>query len=530
MKSKIIGLLFLGCIQALFSQNIEPEWVNIEPTRGSDTKVLFDASGNIISFGETYHPGPVIGMITMKYDTDGNLLWQNKYDTYAIESIQDCIADAEGSVYSLCNSVDPFVFLSRFALVKYSAAGDTLWTFYYGGTQQITSAASDLLIDETGNIYVTGNVKYLETNDFGLMLLKLSPSGEILWESIYTEGSYGFTGLSARIIDSTFYLWGRTGSPQGTRLCCLTLEMNGNVLDFNVTDPYSDNFLTYYHIDEKGDFMVGDQCCEYKVTKFNSKGVKMWQYIKPVLNANPTGVNARLTCIKTDSENNVYAAGQYYVNDTFYTVVTTKLNELGDTIWERMLSIPDMSGASPNAMVFSNDKIFITGTISRLLPYNNYEFLLLQYDNEGNLDIGGRSDLEGTKNTAQGAAILENYLALSGTWYPDTATISSQQIVAKFNLPTSSVFQPSKSVQDIQIIPNPFRISVALSLEHRGGLQKGVLELLDAQGNLLFQRSVSLAPGNNFIEVDAFGDLPSGLYCFQVAAPGVTYVSKAIKL
>jgi len=88
LKSKITCLLLLGCIQVLVSQNIEPEWVRMEPTGGNDSKVFFDAFGNIITLGETYNPGPVLGMITMKYDSDGNKLWQNKYDTPATETIQ----------------------------------------------------------------------------------------------------------------------------------------------------------------------------------------------------------------------------------------------------------------------------------------------------------------------------------------------------------------------------------------------------------------------------------------------------------
>lgn len=525
MKSKIIGLLFLGCIQALFSQNIEPEWVRMEPTGGNDSKVFFDAFGNIITLGETYNPGPVLGMVTMKYDMEGNVLWKNKYDTPATETIQDCVSDAEGSVYSLCNSS------SRFVLVKYSADGDTLWTFYYSTSQPITCAARDLLIDDAGNIYVTGNIKYTEINDFGLILLKLSPSGEVLWESIYTEGSYGFTGLATRIINDTFYVWGRNGSPQGTRLCCLQVNMDGNALDFNVTQPYSDDFSTYYHIDEKGNFLIGDQCCEYKITKFDSKGGLMWQYIKPVVTPNPTGVNARLTCIKTDEENNVYTGGQYYVNDTFYTIVTTKFNESGDLIWQKVFSISDMSGASPTAMVIESDKVSITGTISRFLPYTNYEFLILQYNKEGHLLTGDRSEFTGVANYSSAIAVAADKVVLTGINYPDSFTEYAKQIVAKFNLPTSSIFQPFSVVHDIQIVPNPFSTSVALSLKkHQGGPQQGVLELLDAQGRLLSQRSVALAPGNNFIEVDAFGNLPAGLYCFRVVASGITYVSKAIKL
>lgn len=526
MKSKIIGLLFWGCIQALFSQNIEPEWVRMEPTGGNDSKVFFDPFGNIITLGETYNPGPVLGMVTMKYDMEGNLLWKNKYDTPATETIQDCISDAEGSVYSLCNSS------SRFVLVKYSADGDTLWTFYYNSSQPITCAARDLLTDDAGNIYVTGNIKYTEINDFGLMLLKLSPSGEILWESIYTEGSYGFTGLATRIINDTFYVWGRNGSAQGTRLCCLQVNMDGNALDFNVTQPYSDDFSTYYHIDEKGNFLIGDQCCEYKITKFDSKGGLMWQYIKPSIDTFPPNTAvARLTAISTDLNNNVYAVGPYYFNDTInIQVLTTKLDEEGNIVWERPFHSPSIHATYPFKSYINNENLIISGEASLSPPAIDFDFLLLQYNLDGVLILGGRADLNGKRNSGRWLLGNDSIIVVAGIGEPEVFLSEPvQQIVAKFNLPTSSIFQPSKSVQDIQIIPNPFRTSVALSLEHQGSPQQGVLELLDAQGRVVYQKYVSLAPGNNFIEVDAFGDLPSGLYCFRIVASGVTYVSKAIK-
>lgn len=205
----VIFTLFSKLVPA---QNIDPEWVRFETTDGNDVKVFLDAERNVITLGQTYTPGPVLGMITMKYDAQGNLLWKNKYDTFTTEFIKDCVIDDEGSVYSMCSSIDPALFYGRFALVKYSAGGDTLWTFYYGGNDAITNEASDLLLTEDGNILIAGNLTYVDENDYGLILLKISPAGEVLWQAIYTEGNYGFSSLGVRQAGDVYYVWGRNGS------------------------------------------------------------------------------------------------------------------------------------------------------------------------------------------------------------------------------------------------------------------------------------------------------------------------------
>lgn len=526
-------ILFALFFIPLYAQNIDPEWVRYETTDGNDVKVYLDSEGNVITLGQTYTPGPVLGIITMKYDAQGNLLWKNKYDTFTTEFIKDCVIDSTGAVYSLCSSIDPVLFYGRFALIKYSATGDTLWTLYYGGNQAITNNASDLLLTEDGNILVAGNLIYVDENDSGLMLLKISPAGVVLWEAVYTEGNYGFASLGVRRVDDAYYVWGRNGSAEGTRFCCMQVDTQGTITDFNVTAPYADYFDTYFTIDRKGDFLVGDHCCQYKLTKYSAAGDSLWQYLKPVEpdTFGPNVAVARLTSIDVDSANNVYAVGPYYIDEIAQKVIlTTKFDESGNVIWQKPFISTEIYGSYPFNINALENNVTIGGEAGLPLPGGGSEFLLLQYDLDGNLLIGGESDIDGYKNFTKGLTKRGNTIVLGGIWNPPSSLDDRQLITAKYLLPTSSVIPvPGLEPDPIRVIPNPFRASAALLLSHKGSSEQGTLEVFDAKSRLLYQKTIFLQPGENFIEIDRFEDLLPGLYYFQVRTEREIYVSKAIK-
>lgn len=271
--------------------------------------------------------------------------------------------------------------------------------------------------------------------------------------------------------------------------------MEGSVLDFNLTPPYADYFETYYTIDRKGDFLVGDHCCQYKLTKYSATGDSLWQYIKPVVpdTFGPNVAVARLTSIDVDSANNVYAVGPYYINDTSRIVIlTTKFDESGNVIWQKPFISSTVYGSYPEQIKVFANRASIAGQGGFAPPQTGSEFLLLQYDLEGNLLQGG--------------------------------------ITARYHLPTSSVlsiFSANKS--SMRIIPNPFRASPGLLLSHEGAAASGILEISDSQGRLLHRQKISLQPGENLIEIDRFENFPTGGYYLQVRTEQKIYVTKAMK-
>ncbi|SEQ40887.1 T9SS type A sorting domain-containing protein [Neolewinella agarilytica] len=111
-------------------------------------------------------------------------------------------------------------YLARFAdpyeLSKYNSTG-LEWT--YKKTQTLTSdwidRITDVDFDEEGFIYVNG-IFYNEENSSGVLLTKLSPEGELIWEKRYdNEGELWAASRYSMINEGIIYLTGEKSNQAG---------------------------------------------------------------------------------------------------------------------------------------------------------------------------------------------------------------------------------------------------------------------------------------------------------------------------
>ena len=69
-------------------------------------------------------------------------------------------------------------------LIKYNAAGDTVWTRTFDGTAHSDDQGITSAVDASGNVYVTGYVTQLNTG-IDIIVLKYNPDGVLLWNNTY---------------------------------------------------------------------------------------------------------------------------------------------------------------------------------------------------------------------------------------------------------------------------------------------------------------------------------------------------------
>lgn len=532
MKKIYISILLTASLCAFLSaQNIEPLWVRAERTDGQYVKLRADSSGNIIAFGNTYDPGPVTGIVTMKYDPDGHLLWKTTYDTYAIESPIDCVVNPEGDVYILGNGTDPFTNFSRFVLIKYSSEGDTLWTFFYGGMAAITNNAQRLLLDKAGNVYIAGGAQYIDQNDAGLLLLKINPLGEIVWEATLRDGPYGYGAMDARQIGKHIFLWGRTGSPEGTRFICWEVDMEGLTVAYHLTVPYSESFdssTKNYEIDNEGNFIVGDVCCEYRAVKFLKNGNTAWEYNKPFTFSPLPTVPARLTSFAINNENAVYFGGSFYQSDTIGRgSLITKLDASGNLIWEHLFALGKDKTLGLDQLVLDGQGVLGVGSATKNDGKNHFEFLIVNYASNGDKKLAGISDLDSVKNNAIAVILLQDAFYAAGTRWLD---LKREQLLAKYSRPTVGTIAPYPlSEVPVSVFPSPFSEVFTVLFEQLDRNQSGHLVLLDATGKVLLQKRVELTTGKNEFPLQLGAAFPKGIYYVSLQAGEHRYTVRLVK-
>jgi len=96
-------------------------------------------------------------ILTVKFDSVGNLIWSRRYNGpgwYSGDRGSCCTIDLSGSVYVAGTKSENELFL-----IKYGAAGDSLWAWSLPDTSEVGFAtAYGLALDSTGSVNLVGEV------------------------------------------------------------------------------------------------------------------------------------------------------------------------------------------------------------------------------------------------------------------------------------------------------------------------------------------------------------------------------------
>jgi hypothetical protein len=188
------------------------------PVGGNDmgNDIDVDGDGNVYVTGSTYTSGADTDYVTIKYGPDGDLLWVDLYYGYAGTGpdAADALAlDGAGNIYVTGGSAGQGTG-TDFATIRYSPGSSIDWVARYSGPPPYTSDyASDLAMDGSGNVYVTG---HQGTSGGGVYCtIKYDPAGTQQWMALYQGPAYGGSDPDAIAVDGAGCVY-VTGESTGT--------------------------------------------------------------------------------------------------------------------------------------------------------------------------------------------------------------------------------------------------------------------------------------------------------------------------
>ncbi len=164
-----------------------------QKTWGED-KLDYSFGTNIDTFDNIYITGITQNfgsgdhdIILLKFDSDGDLLWQRTWGGSGNEDCGYSIAiDQFGDIYvaGLTNSAGAGGEHPRDKdglNLKFESDGNLLWQKTWGRFD-VNEWAIATNVDTANNLYASGWATNPETNDLDIFLLKLSPSGDLIWQ------------------------------------------------------------------------------------------------------------------------------------------------------------------------------------------------------------------------------------------------------------------------------------------------------------------------------------------------------------
>jgi hypothetical protein len=155
-----------------YYSNGDTAWIRRynSPADGEDyaQAIAIDSLGNVCVTG--------LSSGTVKYDSDGNQLWVEPWGGIAVA------VDHLGNVLVAGWSYSGPTYYD-YATTKYYPDGDTAWIRLYNGPGNWIDEPSDIAVDDSGNVFVTGNLGSEATWDYGT--IAYDSDGDTLWVRTY---------------------------------------------------------------------------------------------------------------------------------------------------------------------------------------------------------------------------------------------------------------------------------------------------------------------------------------------------------
>lgn len=181
----------------------------------SPVDVVVDASGCVYVTGNSLGTGVGTDYVTIKYDASGKELWVARYngpDNY-YDTATKLAVDNRGYVYVTGYSYR-FASMTDYTTIKYNTNGAVLWVARYNGPGNRGDYAIDLAVDNSGNVYVSGDSWGLGSAFSDYATIKYDPDGREIWVARYNGPGNSYDSASALALDDAGHCF-VTGSSEG---------------------------------------------------------------------------------------------------------------------------------------------------------------------------------------------------------------------------------------------------------------------------------------------------------------------------
>jgi hypothetical protein len=163
-------------------------WTNIiDGAWASPARVVVDGQGNAYVAGTIWLnscAGTTQDFVTVKYSPSGQQLWLRQFDNncqYTKDVPNSLAVSPDGSRVAVTGSVA----VTGFLAIEYDATGNLLWSSEGDGF----FPGNDVIFSSPAEIIISASVNSIETG-FQMALLKFDAAGNLTWSKTYAEGDF----------------------------------------------------------------------------------------------------------------------------------------------------------------------------------------------------------------------------------------------------------------------------------------------------------------------------------------------------
>jgi uncharacterized delta-60 repeat protein len=337
-KRFLLVTALAGVVAVAAADDAQLEWVRqyssgFSPEFDSPFDIAVDSSGDVYVTGASWGSNQLPDVATIKYTSAGDTLWTSRFNGpgNSWDDGRVIAFDALGNVYVTGWTYSDEHFFD-YLTIKYDAAGTRQWVAQYDGDSD--DRALDMAVDASGNVYVTGTSYGQGTAD-DYATVKYNSLGEQQWVSRYNG----------------------PGNTQD-RAAALALDAEGNVYVTGSSGEGSENRS------------------DYVTVKYNASGAQQWT-------ARYTNYWDYATAIGVDASANVYVTGYSYAFGTYYDYVTVKYSTDGVQRWVQRFNGPGTSDDfAYDLAIDPSGNVVVTGD-AFFVPGNGSDYGTVKYSPSG---------------------------------------------------------------------------------------------------------------------------------------------------
>ena len=332
-----------------------------------------------------------------KYDNQGNLLWIEQFGTSSLDNFQGLATDINGDVYITGYTSNIEIIEGTFQVdvdndawvTKYDSQGNLLWNQQLGsgGSDSATGVGTDL----EGNVYISGFTNGIsDSANAGISIAwvtKYDSQGNLLWDQqLDAFGSEVSAGITTDI-NGNFYISGDTSrSADGTTLestdaWVAKYDGEGNLLWNQQLSSVERDYSQAVTTDSEGNvYITGGTngaldggnagLNDAWVAKYDGEGSLLWtEQLGTVGNDAAEGVT-------TDSEGNIYISG--FTNETLgetnaggLDAWVAKYDSEGNLLWTEQFGSSE-DDDSQGVVIDSDGSLYLSGSTEGNLDGVNF--------------------------------------------------------------------------------------------------------------------------------------------------------------
>jgi hypothetical protein len=323
-----------------------------------------DASGNLYVTGFSSGVGTDWDYATVAYASDGTVLWATRYNGPASNrDVAYAVAAGNGRIFVTGYASSGASY--DMTTLAYSSLGVAVWTNRYNGPGNNDDAAYAVAVDGSGQVYVTGASRGLDSiADWATVAY--SSAGVALWTNRFNGSVFNSDDEPRAVaVDGSgkVFVTGYYQNPGGYDYLTIAYASTGAALWTNVYDgpiSYGDYaqalalgggnvYVTGYSQSTNGD--------DYATIAYSSAGVGLWtnRYDGPAHGTD------RASAVAVDASGNVYVTGGSDGIDSNNDFATVAYSSTGVALWTNRYNGPGNNDDVAQAVAVGGGNVYVTG-------------------------------------------------------------------------------------------------------------------------------------------------------------------------